>query len=43
MNINGTIYLTLRLKNGKKLRLWSRNPEGLKWAMAKLFPKNEII
>jgi hypothetical protein len=43
MNVNGNFHLALFLKNGKKLQLGSRNPEGLRWAMKKLLPKNEII
>lgn len=43
MNVNGTVHLSLYLKNGRKIQLGSRNPEGLKWAMKKLIPKNEII
>jgi len=43
MNVNGFAHLSLFLINGKKLKLGSNNPEGLKWAMRKLIPKNEII
>ena len=43
INVNGDFHLSLFLKNGKKIQLGSRNPEGLRWAMRKLVPKNEII
>ena len=43
MNVNGTFQLSLFLRNGKKVQLGSRNPEGLRWAMKKLLPKNELI
>ena len=43
MNVNGNFHLSLFLKNGKKINLGSKNPEGLKWAMRKLIPKNETI
>jgi hypothetical protein len=42
MNVNGNFHLTLFLKNGKKLKIGSGNPEGLQWAMKKLLPKNEM-
>lgn len=43
MNVTGTFQLSLFLRNGKKLQLGSANPEGLRWAMRKLLPKNEPI
>lgn len=43
VNVNGNFHLSLFLKSGKKINLGSKNPEGLKWAMRKLIPKNEII
>jgi hypothetical protein len=43
MNVNGSDQLLLFLINGKKLKLGSNNPEGLKWAMRRLIPRNEII
>jgi hypothetical protein len=43
MNVNGTFQLSLFLRNGKKLQLGSKNPEGLRWAMKKLLSKNELI
>lgn len=43
INVNGDFHLLLFLKNGKKIQLGSKNPEGLKWAMGKLIAKNEKI
>ena len=42
MNVNGRALMSLELKNGKKIRLGSANPEGFAWAMKKLFSSNEI-
>jgi hypothetical protein len=42
VNVNGDFHLSLFLRNGKKIRLGSKNPEGLKWAMRRLVPKNEL-
>jgi hypothetical protein len=42
MDINGNVLLSLQLKNGQKIRLGSRNPEAVAWAMRKLFSSNEI-
>jgi hypothetical protein len=42
MNVNGRAMISLELKNGKKIRLGSANPEGFAWAMKKLFSSNEI-
>lgn len=42
MNLNGKVLLSLRLKNGKKIKLGSQNPEGLEWAMKKLIPQPEM-
>ena len=43
LNVDGPFHLSLFLKNGRKLQLGSHNPEGLRWAMKKLIPKNELI
>jgi hypothetical protein len=42
MNINGRAMMALELKNGKKIKLGSGNPEGFAWAMKKLFISHEI-
>lgn len=41
MNVNGTVHLSLHLTNGRKVELGSRNPEGLQWAMKKLFSQHD--
>jgi hypothetical protein len=43
MNVNGRVLLSLRLKSGKKIKLGSRNPEGLEWAMKKLITEHELM
>jgi len=43
MNLSGSVFLSLRLKNGRRIKLGSRNPEGLAMAMNKLIPENELI
>jgi hypothetical protein len=41
--VSGNKHLSLKLKNGTRLLLGTQSPEGIEWALRKLFKKNEMI